>query len=396
MIGTTVASLGGLVIGAICGLVPLMVGLRYRKIRAGLMGWVACLLSGFACGVLGGLPMIVLATAVVISYAYVDKQDPFTSRASLEEVNFEESNFEYLMRQMSRLGRTIRQYWRALTRNKAGFVGFLGLMFFFVMLTFGPLLVTYEGRARIDRRQPGASSLFQRPSAEFPLGLDWQGRSILSHVVYGGQRLIVTALQAGFATTLIAVTLGALAALIGGALDQGVVALANFILTVPQFPLLLVIATVARDQFKNPLFLPLLLGALDWPVLMRAVRAQVLSLRERDYIQAAMALNLGLPHVIFREVLPNLISYVVVNMIFSTRAAVYQLVGLVFLGMVPLQEPDWAVMIYMGRQQGAIFNADAISMLLSPILAIALFQLSLVLFTRSLEEIFNPRLRTGL
>jgi peptide/nickel transport system permease protein len=99
---------------------------------------------------------------------------------------------------------------------------------------------------------------------------------------------------------------------------------------------------------------------------------------------------------VVREVLPNLISYIVVSMIFSIRAAIYALVGLVFLGLVPFEEPDWSAMIYMGRQQGAIFNADAISMLLSPILAIALFQLSLVMFTRSLEEMFNPRLRSGL
>ncbi len=162
----------------------------------------------------------------------------------------------------------------------------------------------------------------------------------------------------------------------------------------PSFPLLLVLASIIN--FDNLSYLALLFAALYWPTLMRAVRAQVLSLRERDYVQAAVALDLGLVHIIFREVLPNMISYIVVNMIFTIRSAMYNIVGLVFLGMVPIKEPDWGVMIYFGRSRGAIFSQDAASMLISPIIAIALFQLFLVLFTRSLEEIFNPRLRQGL
>lgn len=396
MIGfQTVATTGGLIIGAVCGLIPLLAGIRLRQIVPGVIGFVACLISGFACGFLGGLPMIVLTTAVVISYSYVAKDDPFLSRASIDQVDFEETWRDLVLRQMSSLGRTVRASTRALLRNKAGFIGFLGVMFFFVMTVFGPSLIEYDGRAHYyDRMQPGAITLFQGPSREFPLGLDYQGRDVLSHIVHGGQKLIITAVQAGIFTTIIAVTLGALAGLLGGLVDYGLNALANFILTIPQFPLLVVLASVI--QFDRRIFLALLLAVLDWPTLMRAVRAQVLSLRERDYIEAAYALDLGLPHIIVREVLPNMISYVVINLIFSIRGAVYSQVGLVFLGMVPFKEPDWGVMIYSGRQQGALFLPAATSMLLSPVLAIALFQLSLVLFTRSLEELFNPRLRAGL
>ncbi|NLX08757.1 MAG: ABC transporter permease [Chloroflexi bacterium] len=337
--------------------------------------------------------MILLATAVVISHAYIDREDPFTSRASIDEVSFEESWQDFALRKLAGLGRTVRASTHALVRNKAGFLGFLGLLFFFLMTVFGPSFIEYDGSAHLERRQPGARSLFQGPSAEFPLGLDWQGRDVLSHIVYGGRTLILTSVEAGIITTIIAVLLGSMAALLGGVVDQLLSAASNFILTIPQFPLLLVLASLVN--FDSPIYLALLFAALGWPALMRAVRAQVLSLRERDYVQAAVALDLGLPHIISREVLPNMISYIVVNMIFSIRAAMYSLVGLMFLGMVPLREPDWGMMIFMGRQQGALFNTAAASMLLSPILAIALFQLSLVLFTRSLEEIFNPRLRSG-
>ncbi len=282
---------------------------------------------------------------------------------------------------------------RALTRNKAGFIGFLGVMFFVLMTTIGPLFIAYEGEPRFDRLQPGARTLSAAPSAEHLLGLDYKGRDVLSHIVHGGGGLIITAIEAGLLTTLVAVTLGALAGLLGGLVDQLISSVGNFILTIPQFPLLLVLATIL--SFDNKFGLALLLSVLNWPTLMRAVRAQVLSLKARDYVEAAFALDLGLLHITTREILPNMISYIVVNMIFTIRGAMYAIVGLMFLGIVPLTEPDWGLMIFLGRQQGSLSSSEASWMLLAPVLAIALFQLSLVLFTRSLEEIFNPRLRQG-
>ncbi len=389
------ASITGLIIGALCGIVPLVLGLRSRLMRPALLGFAACVVGGVSAGIWGGLLMIVLSTAVVISHAYIDREDPFTSRASIDDVNFEESNLDFLIRRMAGLGRTVRAAAHALVRNKAGFLGFLGLLLFFVMTVFGPLLIKYDGQPHYyDRLRPGARTLYAGPSKEFPLGLDWEGRDVLSHIVYGGKQLIITSVEAGLITTLIAVVFGSLAGLLGGVVDQVLSAFSNFILTIPSFPLLLVLASIVN--FNSSFYLALLFSALYWPTLMRAVRAQVFSVRERDYVQAAIALDLGMGHIIFREVLPNMISYIVVNMIFTIRSAMYNIVGLVFLGMVPIKEPDWGVMIYFGRTKGAIFNPNAASMLISPIVAIALFQLSLVLFTRSLEEIFNPRLRSGL
>ena len=176
----TVASTEGFIIGVICGLIPLGVGFYYRYFMPGLLGFIFCAISGFACGFLGGLPMIVLTTAVVISYVYVDFQDPFTSRARLEEVNFDETQIAFFMRTMASLGNTLRGASRALLRNKAGFLGFLGVTFFFVMTVFGPLFIEYEGQTRFDRRVPGKLTLLQGPSKEHPLGLDWKGRSVLS------------------------------------------------------------------------------------------------------------------------------------------------------------------------------------------------------------------------
>lgn len=391
-----------IIIGIIYGLLPLAWGLRFKQWRPGVFGFFLTWFGGFAFGWLWGLVLLLVSLAIVISYSHADKRDPFTSRVTLDEVDFEESNAEYVLRQMIALGNFMRQTWSMLLHNKGGFLGFLGITFFILMTVFGPFFVEYEGRPQMSRIQEGQMTLFREPcinilgceDEQFLLGLDWQGRSVLSHIVHGGRNLILTSIQAGLLSTFIAVLLGSAAGLLGGIVDQLVSGIGNFILTVPNFPLLLVIATVIN--FDAQWMLAVLLASLTWPGLMRQIRAQVLSLKERDYVEAAIALDLGLWHIITREVFPNMVSYIAINMIFSIRAAMYSIVGLVLLGMVPLQEPDWGVMIWNSSRQGAFFNRDAMWMALSPILAIALFQLSLVLFTRSLEEIFNPRLRSGL
>ncbi len=225
------------------------------------------------------------------------------------------------------------------------------------------------------------------------LGGDTQGRDMFTHVINGGRILIITAVTAGLISTLIAFVLGTVAALVGGMLDRVLVAIANFIIVIPRFPLLIVLA--ALISLTNWLLLATLIGLLAWPALMRAVRAQVLSLKERDYVEAAVALDLSQAHIIFKEILPNMMSFVAINFVISITTAMYDQIGLIFLGMAPINDYTWGVMLYFGRSRGTLFNADSAAMLLAPVMAIAFFQVSLVLFSRSLEELFDPRLRAG-
>jgi peptide/nickel transport system permease protein len=382
----------GTLIGLICGVIPFIMGLRARHFLPAIISLFICAASGFIFGFPGSLVALFLMVSLIISYTYTNEQDPFLSRKSIEEVDFNETNVEFVIRQMAGLGRNLRWLGRALWRNKSGFVGFLGLVFFLLMVTVGTRIVDYEGDTQIQRRRPGANSLFQPPSDEFPLGLDWKGRDILGHVVHGGTTPILTSFQAGLFSTGIAIALGALAALVGGYLDVILTALANLILTIPNFPLLLVLVSIFT--LDNNTLIAVVLASLTWPPLMRSIRAQVMSLKEREYVEAAFSLDLGLFHIITREVFPNLVSYIAINFIFSIRLAMYALVGLILLGLLTPREPDWGTMLWAAQSQGAFFNPDAVMLGIAPVVAIALFQLSLILFSRSLEEVFNPRLRS--
>jgi peptide/nickel transport system permease protein len=139
--------------------------------------------------------------------------------------------------------------------------------------------------------------------------------------------------------------------------------------------------------------LAIILALLQWPALLRQIRAQVLSLKERDFVEAARSLDLGLMHIIFREMLPNMRSYIVIHFIIAMTLAIYAQAAIMFLGLVPLSGRNWAIMLYFAYNQGALFFKDSFFYLMGPIMAIALFQLSLVWLASGLEDVFNPRLR---
>jgi peptide/nickel transport system permease protein len=279
---------------------------------------------------------------------------------------------------------SIARFFRLMARNRLGFVGFLIIVFYFAVSFLGPLVMPVDDNTKVDR-------IFERPSWRHPLGMDHQGRDVLSQVVNGGRDILTTALLTALISTGIGITLGALAAVIGGGVDNLLVMLADIFMAVPQFPLLVVLAGFI--QVSSMAVLALILAVLSWPGLFRAVRAQVLSLRERDYVEAAVLLDLGTGHIIFKEILPNMMSYIAISFAFSMTSAIYQQTGLVLLGLVPFSSQNWGVMISIAWTRGAIFYRDAAVYILAPVFTIAVFQLAMVWMTRSLEEVFNPRLR---
>jgi peptide/nickel transport system permease protein len=287
---------------------------------------------------------------------------------------------------LSRIWSSITTTLKLLARNKLGFAGFIVVTTIVLLAYLGPLFFELDTTAHIER-------IYQPPSAQFPLGTDSEGRNVLSQIVHGGRDLLNVGFLAASMSTIIALVLGSLSAYAGGRTDQLLTWLADIVLTIPQLPLLAVLAGVL--QFKSQLAMAAIIGVLAWPTLMRAIRAQVLSLKERDYVEAARALDLPTTHILFREIAPNMVGYIAINFTLALTAAMYASVGLIFLGLVPLSGMNWGVMINNAWTRGAIFFKDSIWYIMSPIIMISLFQLGLVGLTRSLAEVFDPRLRRG-
>jgi len=273
-----------------------------------------------------------------------------------------------------------------IVRNPVGAIGF-GLLLFFVLLAiFGPIIVSADNPTDVK-------AIYAPPSSAHPLGTDYMGKDVLEQVIRGGRSIMVVGVLAAALTTFIGVALGALSAIIGGRFDIVMLVLADIVLTIPAVILLSVLA--AYVSLSSPILLALIIAATAWPTLLRAVRAQVLSLKEREYVEAARMLDLGTPRILFREVIPNMMSYVLINFIFAMTAAIYAQIFLYFLGLVPLTGDNWGLIIQQAYSKGAIFFQDSLLYILAPIFMISLLQLSLVMVSRSLEDIFNPRLREG-
>lgn len=275
---------------------------------------------------------------------------------------------------------------RALRRNRAGFIGFLLFTAIMLLSFVGPFFVKLDTATNIQL-------IYAPPSWRHPLGTDFQGRSVWPQVVHGGRSAIMVSLVGATVSTVVACSLGAFSALVGGRVDAFLSALADIYLTIPPLILLLVIAASYRPRLY---VLAVILGLLSWPALFRAVRAQALSIRERDYIEAARSLGLGRGHIIFSEILPNMAGFVMISFILSMAGVMLALTNLVVFGLIPISGNNWAITLFQAQQKGAMYSPTSLLYIMGPIIAIVLFQFSLVTMTRSLEEIFNPRLRVNL
>lgn len=268
--------------------------------------------------------------------------------------------------------------------NKSGTLGFI--MFFAILLLafIGPFFMPGDNKGDY-------LNVYAPPSSDHLLGTDYQGKDIWFQIVHGGRSLLLVAAGAAILSTAISVVIGSLAALLGGRFDSFVLTITDVVLTVPGIILLGVLAVFVK--LNSPILLVLILGLTGWPTLLLAVRSQVLSLKEREYIEAARMLDLGLPRILFREVLPNMMSYIVINFVLGMTGAIYGQVILYFLGLVSLAGNNWGLMIQQAYVQGAHFFQDSFLYIFAPIFVITILQLSLVLISRSLEDVFNPRLR---
>lgn len=273
---------------------------------------------------------------------------------------------------------------RVMYRNKIGFLGFVLVVVITVVSFVTPLVFPFESKAN-------PLLIYKLPSGAHWLGTDSQGRDVLHQILVGGRDILLVGYIAALITTVIGVVLGAVAAYVGGAVDTVLTWLSDVFLTVPQFVLLAVLAGFVK--LSGNLSIALLIGFFGWPGLMRAIRAQVLSVKQREYVEAARALDLPTGHIIFHEIAPTMAGYVATHFVLNVTAAMYASVGLIFLGIVPLAGVNWGVMLNLAWTQGAIYFEDSIWYILSPMIAIILFQMAMLSMSRTVAELFDPRLR---
>ena len=267
------------------------------------------------------------------------------------------------------------------------------------LLIAGPILVMLVSRfglvgqlfVPIERAEVGAGRPAKPPSAEHWLGTDQQGRDVLADLIYGTP----TSLEIGVIAGVFGVTIGALVGLIagytGGIVDEVIKIIIDILLTIPSLMILIIVASMLGVVSVEAM--ALIIAALAWMWPARAVRAQVLTIRERMYVQVARFNGASNVRIIIGELLPNLMPYLAANLVGAISGAILASVGLSTLGLGPMTRPSLGLTFYWAITYGALIR-QMWWWFLPPIVIIVILFLGLFLMSQGLDRIANPRLQS--
>jgi len=263
-------------------------------------------------------------------------------------------------------------------RNPTALAGLVFLVAITLLAVFAPLL--YPG----DPLSMEADALlWPGQDWHYPLGTDALGRDVMAGVVHGGRVSLQVGLLASLFGVLLGLTIGAVAGYFGGRLDYGLQRLIEIFQTMPSFVLLVALVAIAQPSVPTLIFA---IGVISWPTVARLVRAEVRSIREREYILAARSVGYSHLRIIALEVLPNILPTLIVTTSIMVASAVLMESALSFMGLGDPNQVSWGSMIGSGREQ--IRTAWYLTAI--PGLAIFLTVLAFNLIGDGLTDAFNP------
>jgi len=272
-------------------------------------------------------------------------------------------------------------------RNRKAVSGLVILGFFTLIAIIGPWIAPYDPSAR-------SKDVLQPPSFHHLFGTTHLGQDVFSQVLVGTRGVMIVGFVAGFTATAIGVLIGVTAGYLGGVGDEGLSMLSNIFLVIPQLPLIIIIA--GQLPTAGGLTVALVIAATGWAWGARVLRAQTLSLRKRDFIEAARANGEKSWRIITAEILPNLTAIIASGFVGTVAFAVLSLITLSFVGITSTSSWNWGTILYWAQAQLAL-QRGAWWWFVPAGLCIALLGMSLTLINFGIDEFVNPRLRsTGL
>ena len=274
-----------------------------------------------------------------------------------------------------------REFWARLKRNRMAMIG-LGLVLgLFMVSIFAPWLAPY------DPNSINLKEVLMPPSPAHYLGTDTLGRDVLSRIIFGSRVSLKVGFVAVGLATLIGLFVGALAGYYGGWVDQGLMRLVDLMLCFPAFFLILAVIAVLEPSIWN---IMVVIGLTGWMGVARLVRAEFLSLREREFVTAARALGASDTRLIMRHMLPNALAPVMVSATLGVAGAILTESALSFLGLgVQPPTPSWGNILTAGKDNIEI----AWWLSVFPGLAILVTVMSYNLLGEGIREAIDPRLK---
>ena len=261
-------------------------------------------------------------------------------------------------------------------------VGLLVLITLFALL--GPFVVN------VDLAQIGAAVPRQRPSAQYLLGTDVQGRDILAALILATPQTLKIGFFAGVMGLGLGTTLGLLAGYFRGWTDTVIRTIADVVMTIPGIAFLVLVATNVRSM--TVALMAVIVAGLAWMYPTRTIRAQTLSMRERPYVDIARLNGVGGMQLVFTEIFPNLLPYIAASFVTAVSSAMLATIGLEALGLGPQNELTLGMMIFWAQYYGAILR-NLWWWWVPPVAMMALIFIGLLMTSTGMDRLVNRRLR---
>jgi peptide/nickel transport system permease protein len=275
-----------------------------------------------------------------------------------------------------------------LPRSPKVLLGLFIVGFFFILMVIGPWIAPYN---------PSATNFLPNtaPSAAHWFGTTSLGQDIFSQLLVGARATMVVALIAGLVATLLSVTVGVAAGYLGGPADDGLTMLSNVFLAIPGLPLLIVIdAYLPVSGRSNEYIIGLIISLTGWAWGARVLRAQTLSLRNRDFVEASRIIGESRIRIMVSEIAPNLLPVLASSLLFTILYAIGAYVTLAYVGLTSTAVWNWGTMLFWAQSNNAPL-AGQWYWFVPPGICIALVGTGLALLNFGIDEFINPRLRAS-
>lgn len=288
---------------------------------------------------------------------------------------------------MQRRRATARRAWKQFRASRQGMIGLVILSVFVVLALAAPLLADIKELNPVLARRAG-NPQWGSPGEFPPLGTDYIRRSVWAQFVWGSRVSLFVGLAATVLTILIGSVVGIVSGFVGGKLDAVLMRLTEWFLVIPFLPLAIVLASVLGRSVWNIIFV---IGITSWPSTARLVRAQVLTVKQRLFVDRARSLGASGSHIVLHHILPNVSGLILANATLAVPISILTETTLSFLGLGDLSTASWGKTLEEAFNNGAMVR-NAWWYFLPAGLGILIVVMAFTLIGRTLEEIANPRL----
>jgi len=281
--------------------------------------------------------------------------------------------------------RSIIKFWEQYKESKLGLLGLFILLFFIFISVFAEILAPYS----IGSIQGDMNAILKPPTSKYLIGTDELGRDLLSLIIYGGKVSLTIGFLATLVTAIIGTLVGVSAGYFGGTTEELLMRFTDIFLVIPGLPLMIVLASILGATFWNMI---LVIGIQGWTGTARVLRAQVLSLKEKPFIESARAIGASDTRIIIRHIIPNVLPLIVAQMVLRVGSSILSAASLSFLGLGDPTHISWGMTLHYAFSVGSLFSGFY-WYIIPPGICITLVVLSFAFIGYALDQVVNPRIR---